>query len=77
MLGRKSGRGFYEPGTGAGRAGMRASEDLALRVVSCIVNRGLPGPLRRGDRRGHRPGDEAEGRTIRKDRSSGPRESGA
>ena len=40
-LGRKSGRGFYEYGSGEGdTAGetTEPSEDVALRVISCIVN---------------------------------------
>ncbi len=40
LLGRKSGRGFYDYGTeGEGQeAGTESSEDVALRVISCIVN---------------------------------------
>ncbi|MGI8541518.1 MAG: 3-hydroxyacyl-CoA dehydrogenase NAD-binding domain-containing protein [Rubrobacteraceae bacterium] len=44
LLGRKSGRGFYdyeagEQGeTGGKEEGMEPSEDVALRVISCIVN---------------------------------------
>ncbi|HEV8045756.1 MAG TPA: 3-hydroxyacyl-CoA dehydrogenase NAD-binding domain-containing protein [Rubrobacter sp.] len=40
LLGRKSGRGFYgygEEGKGAGE-GAEPREDIALRVISCIVN---------------------------------------
>jgi 3-hydroxybutyryl-CoA dehydrogenase len=41
LLGRKSGRGFYDYGTHEqGQTGEKteASEDVALRVISCIVN---------------------------------------
>jgi 3-hydroxybutyryl-CoA dehydrogenase len=41
LLGRKSGRGFYDYGTEEqGQTGEKteASEDVALRVISCIVN---------------------------------------
>ncbi|CAA9465008.1 MAG: 3-hydroxybutyryl-CoA dehydrogenase; 3-hydroxyacyl-CoA dehydrogenase [uncultured Rubrobacteraceae bacterium] len=39
-LGRKSGRGFYEYGSGEEKAGetKEPSEDVALRIISCIVN---------------------------------------
>jgi 3-hydroxybutyryl-CoA dehydrogenase len=40
LLGRKSGRGFYDYGAEekGGDHGFEPSEDLALRVISCIVN---------------------------------------
>ena len=41
LLGRKSGRGFYDYGAeeqGPAGAKTEASEDIALRVISCIVN---------------------------------------
>ncbi len=42
LLGRKSGRGFYDYGAGAREEmedeGSRPYEDVALRVISCIVN---------------------------------------
>jgi 3-hydroxybutyryl-CoA dehydrogenase len=40
LLGRKSGRGFYKYGSGeeGAKEGQEPSEDVALRVISCIVN---------------------------------------
>ena len=61
-LGRKSGRGFYDhTGDGGARdGGNEPPEDVALRVISCIVNEAfLALSERRSNRRRHRPGHEA------------------